>query len=173
MAKKDAVPATILKRIRGSQSPKFDLPISIRKLDGEEVQITLSCIAIRKTDWCKLRDERECDSLKAVIQDRAIEVAQSPADETVSAATENAPAPANQVDDVLSIVAQRGFEASTRAAMARDIKLIKSFAKGWELEDDFNADNLEALEEEFGGVLDTIISAYDGAVFRGRVGNFG
>lgn len=163
------VPATILKRL-GTQAPEFDLPVTITRLDGVAVQIDLRCKALRKSEWAKVRDER---------QRRLLESIASPAEATDDAATaaavpgkdEGEGTEARPIDAALRALDKTGFEANVTKGLRSDAELVLTFALTWGLEDDFTSDSLVALEDEFGGATRAIITAYENAIFQGRLGN--
>lgn len=169
------VPATILKRL-GTQCPEFALPVTIQRLDGAAVQIDLRCKALRKSEWAKVRDERQRALLEslapATTAPAPTEAAPAPADAAAPAPAEPAATdPARPIDAALQALSATGFEASVTKGLRSDAELVLTFALGWGLEDDFSADSLMALEDEFGGATRAIIAAYETAIFHGRLGN--
>lgn len=63
------------------------------------------------------------------------------------------------------------FTNAVSEDMRKGAELVSKCASGWDLEDEFNAANLIELEDAFGGTLASFLSAYDAAVFHGRLGN--
>lgn len=164
------VPATVLKRL-GTQCPEFALPVTIQRLDGAAVQIDLRCKALRKSEWAKVRDERQRALLESLAP-APTEATPAPADAAAPAATEPAAAEtARPIDAALQALHTTGFEANVAKGLRSDAELVLTFALGWGLEDDFTADSLMALEDEFGGATRAIIAAYETAIFHGRLGN--
>ena len=51
------------------------------------------------------------------------------------------------------------------------VQIISQAATGWSLEEEFNAENLEAMEDLIPGALQYSLAAIDLALFQGRVGN--
>ena len=51
------------------------------------------------------------------------------------------------------------------------VQIISQAATGWSLDEEFSAENLEAMEDMIPGALQTTLSAIDIALFQGRVGN--
>lgn len=166
MDKTKTVPVTLLKRL-GSQPPEFTLPVTIHKLNGVAVQISLRCRALRKTEWADARDERQRAALAALNPEAPQPQAEAPAD---AEATEAPPAKDGMTAALEAIVA-KGYAANVRQGLRDDADLVLVFALGWNLEDDFCADGLIALEDEFGGSLREILASYDKAIFHGRLGN--
>lgn len=169
------VPATVLKRL-GTQCPEFAMPVTIQRLDGAAVQIDLRCKALRKSEWAKVRDERQRALLEslapATTGPAPTEATPAPADAAAPAATEPAAAePARPINAALQALHTTGFEANVAKGLRSDAELVLTFALGWGLEDDFTADSLMALEDEFGGATRAIIAAYETAIFHGRLGN--
>lgn len=50
-----SIPAASLKSLAGT-APQFTLPVSFKRLDGEEVTIQFQALALRKTEWAAKRD---------------------------------------------------------------------------------------------------------------------
>ena len=164
---KKTVPVTVIKKL-GSQSPSFDLPVKVQRLDGTAVEITLNCKALRKSEWAKLRDENQRENAKVLL--RMAENSAEPvevAEDTMTAEQMRAKA----LDAAFATIKERGHETSVRDGLARASALVLAFATGWELEDAFSAANLCALDEEFGGFLDAAARQYDQAIYQGRLGN--
>ena len=63
------------------------------------------------------------------------------------------------------------FSAIVGEDMNKGAALVLQCADGWDLEDDFTTDNLKDMEDRFGGALASFLSAYDAAIFHGRLGN--
>lgn len=55
--------------------------------------------------------------------------------------------------------------------MQKAADLISKCASGWDLADAFTPESLVELEDTFGGALGAVLTAYDAAIFHGRVGN--
>lgn len=157
--KQKSIPAASLRTL-GNRAATFTMPVTVNTVDGSPIKLTLTCKALRKTEWAKLRDDRQRAAMEAVL---------SPAPEAEGGATESAER--SPVADALAAIAKRGHEANVRDGLARDAETILSFATGWDLEDDFTQENLQALEDEFGGALMAVLHAYDTAIYQGRVGN--
>ena len=51
------------------------------------------------------------------------------------------------------------------------VQIISQAATGWSLEEEFNAENLEAMEDLIPGALQSSLAAIDLALFQGRLGN--
>lgn len=68
---------------------------------------------------------------------------------------------------------QFSFVSSVGEDMRKGAELISKVAEGWDLEDAFTVANLVDMEDRFGGALGNFLAAYDGAIFQGRLGNFG
>ena len=166
MDKTKTVPVTLLKRL-GSQPPEFTLPVTIYKLNGVAVQISLRCRALRKTEWADARDERQRAALAALNPEAPQPQAEAPAD----AEAAEAPPAKDGMTAALEAIVAKGYAANVRQGLRDDAGLVLVFALGWNLEDDFCADGLIALEDEFGGSLREILASYDKAIFHGRLGN--
>lgn len=172
MDKTKTVPVTLLKRL-GSQPPEFTLPVTIHKLNGVAVQISLRCKALRKTEWADARDERQRAALAALNPEAPKSQAEATADAKADAEAEatEAPTAKDGMTAALEAIVAKGYAANVRQGLRDDADLVLVFALGWNLEDDFCADGLIALEDEFGGSLREILASYDKAIFHGRLGN--
>lgn len=63
------------------------------------------------------------------------------------------------------------FERMVSAGAADAANLIAKVATGWDLEDEFNAENLTELEDILPGALTEILGRIDAGLFQGRLGN--
>lgn len=153
-----SIPVTRLVRL-GTQAPTFDLPVDVTKLDGGQAKLVLVCKAMRKTEWAQTRDTLHAKALEAL---RAPVVDEPAADDGVVV---------DAVGAALANLLKQGQDAKVREGLTRDAEAVLEFATGWDLEDDFNAVSLMALEDEFGGSLSRILTAYDLAIYQGRLGN--
>lgn len=190
--KTKTVPVTVIKRL-GSQTAKFDLPVTISKLDGTTARLTLHCKALRKTEWAALKDAHQRASIEAVTEmvappapaptpapapaapakrSRKGNAAKAaPAALTAQPGTATAAQPESVADMVTSMILERGYETTVRKGIKSDAETVLQFAHGWDLEDPFTPDTLQQLEDEFGGALRASLNAYDIAIFQGRLGN--
>lgn len=172
------VAVTALKRL-GSQAPTFDLPVTITQLDGAQVKLTIQCKALRKTEWAKLRDENHRTIMEAVLKrhpEAAEATTEEPVDPVAEVPVDPAEAPAapegeSAIESALDNILSRGHEANIREGLGRDADLILKFATGWDLEDAFDVEHLQLLEDEYGGSMIAILSAYETAIYQGRLGN--
>lgn len=140
--------------VLGSQAIAFPLKITVSKLDGTEAVFTLTCKALRKTQWAQARDEYHASVLQGIKATVATAAATADAD-----TDEATPA----LGDKLHTMVTRGLQT--------DADLVLQFATAWDLADDLTAANLQALEDEFGGTLRQIINAFETAIYQGRLGN--
>jgi hypothetical protein len=185
-SKKDPVPVFVIKRL-GGQAPEFDMPVEIRKLDGTPASLTFRCKALKKTEWAAIKDARQREAIEATLNEK--EAAESAAVEPPAAEPQEkapkrgarkpkagteaeAPATAKALREVvLRTFDENSLLSAVKDALKTDASLVEKFAIGWDLEDEFNTANLEALENEFAGSLEAAINAYNQAVFRGQVKN--
>ena len=135
--------------VLGSQAATFPLTVTVKKLDGTEAALTLTCKAIRKTAWAKVRDEHYAKLL-----------------------SENKPAAAERADAAADAEPTgTRLQAIVTQGLQSDAGLVLQFATAWDLSEDLNRDNLQALEDEFGGSMSQIISGFEVAIYQGRLGN--
>lgn len=172
MATTKTVPVTKLKRL-GSQAPTFTLPVDIAKLNGRNHRVVFQCKALRKSEWAKLRDDHQRATMEAVLggEPAATEVPGDAPDDGVDGEAQVQQESQSPLADALDNILKRGHEANVREGLERDAAVVMAFATGWDLEDDFNADNLQAMEDEFGGSLGAVLMAYNVAIYQGRLGN--
>lgn len=73
-----------------------------------------------------------------------------------------------------------GEEGSTADTTLKEIvtdgmrhvaEMVAGAMSGWNLEDEFNVDNLIELEDQCGGSLAKVLNKYDAALFTGQLGN--
>lgn len=145
-SKQKSVPVTSLKSLGGA-APEFRLPVTIPTLGGEEITISFTARALRKTEWATLRDAL---AKPASAEESATET---------EAEAEPGPAP------------KFSFRSFVDGDMKKAADLLLKFATGWDLEDDFGAENLVEMEDRYGGSLSAVVTAYDAAIFHGRLGN--
>lgn len=179
-SKKEPVAVFILKRL-GAQAPEFDLPVDIQKLDGTPARLVLRCKALRKTEWAAIKDARQRELIESTLDTKVAAEADAVAAsdkapkrgrKKAADATDDTPKDANALREVvLRTFDENSLVGAVNDALKADAALVLKFAIGWELEDEFNEQNLGALEDEFAGAMETAINAYDRAVFRGQVGN--
>lgn len=153
------LPVTILKRL-GTKAPEFELPVTFPLLSGGEAKITLQCKALRKTEWAGLKDAAHRKHLERLFQ---------PPAQQVASATE--PTAEDALKAALSAWDENGHAPSVRKSLADDVGLVMAFAIGWDLEDEFSADSVMQLGDDYGGSIKAILEAYDAAIFAGRLGN--
>lgn len=186
--KTKTVAVTVLKRL-GSQPAKFELPVTISKLDGTTAQITLHCKALRKTEWAALKDSHQRAGIDAVTElvpkpvpatapaapakrVRKGNAAKAGLDALMAQPEAATAAPQESVADmVTSMIKKIGYETTVRKGIKSDADTVLQFAHGWDLEDPFTPSTLQQLEDEFGGALRASLNAYDIAIFQGRLGN--
>lgn len=63
------------------------------------------------------------------------------------------------------------FAKLATAGSKEAAELITKAATGWDLEDEFTAENLVEIEDLVPGSISTILGGIDAALFNGRVGN--
>lgn len=171
--KNQTLAVTIIKRL-GGQAPSFELPVTFGAKDGGTLQLTLTCKALKKTEWAAAKDKRQRELLENLYKaDPALqEAVEAPkGKKATKAKTDEAEAEKTPLQTALETLEKRGMSAAVREGMGHDAALVMEFATGWELEDVFNLASITELENEYGGAINAIVSAYDKAVFQGRLGN--
>lgn len=136
--------------VLGSQAITFPLKVTVTKLDGTDAVFTITCKAMRKTQWSQARDDYHA----SLMQDIKSTVASVTPEEGEAAPEQN-----NRLHTMVS----RGLQT--------DADLVLQFATAWDLADPLKAANLQALEDEFGGTLRQIINGFEAAIYQGRLGN--
>ncbi|MDR0216192.1 MAG: phage tail assembly chaperone [Comamonas sp.] len=63
------------------------------------------------------------------------------------------------------------FAKLASAGSKEAAELVAKAATGWDLEDDFTAENMVEIEDLVPGSISTILGGIDAALFNGRVGN--
>lgn len=136
-------PLTLLKSLDG-QAVTFDVPVELQRLDGSRAKIVFHCQAFGKRAWAQAQ-QRHMDALRA--REEALD--------------------ADGGDEA----APKRLDEQVDAAIVENAKLVREFATGWSLSDPFTQENLEDLEDRFGGTLAQLAAAYDRAVYQGQLGN--
>lgn len=156
MAKEKSIPVTSLKSLKhekgDGEKPTFNLPVIVKTLTGDELVINYDAKAYRKSEWAALRDDYRKKLLEG---DTAAQDAATDAD----------------AEDKPAEKADFSFEDLVNKGMHQAAEMVLLFAAGWGLEDEFNVASLVELEDTVGGTLAATLSAYDAALFNGRVGN--
>ena len=62
-------------------------------------------------------------------------------------------------------------EGAFKSAIENNVEFIFKIAEGWDLEDEFNAENLSLLDDEYQGAITAIGEAYRSALVEGKVKN--
>ncbi|MFT3815438.1 MAG: phage tail assembly chaperone [Acidovorax sp.] len=150
--KQKSIPAASI-QLLGAQPAEFDLPITLEKLDGETLEFAIRAKTMRKSQWAAIRDERQRAILQSV---------KTPDDEDTATPF---------IDKALALLDTRGEAAMSKEAAARDAAAVLHFAVSWPAEQPLNAGTLIDLEDELPGSLETIIAAYNRAIYQGRLGN--
>jgi hypothetical protein len=65
----------------------------------------------------------------------------------------------------------KGHKSDVKEQMQREAESVLQIAKGWDLENEFNLDNLIAFEDRYPGVLLAITQGYNAALFDIRLKN--
>src|SRR5690606_35898985 len=139
------IPAVVLKSL-GAIAPTFDMPVDIPNRGGDPIAITVTCKALGKLAWARIRD-----------------AANASADERSEARIEAASKEGERARIRVAEIVEEGLQA--------DSALVLEFATGWDLEDELTAENLARLEDQCGGALRAIVEAYELAVYQSRLGN--
>ena len=153
-----------LKTLAKGQAASFPLTIKLQRLDGPQVELKVTFAAHGKRAWSKIKDEFY-GRLRAEAAAR-VAAADTPAIDPDDLADAPATAEAiTEADDAHTLAGR------VSKAIANDAKLVLQIAKGWDLEDPFTTESLEDLEDQFGGALTAMVSAYDRAIYQGQLGN--
>jgi hypothetical protein len=180
-----AIPVTKIARLAGGQSPTFPLPVDFKLLDGTPAQITLQCKAHKKTEWAAIRDESQRETVRMIFNPEGLAElglagelvpdAAPPGDDLVDTA---APQPAasaapalDPLEMALSAIDTNGVLGKVNKALKQDAGLVLKFATGWDLEDAFTLEKIGEAENTFGGFIGNALTAYERAVYQGRLGN--
>lgn len=153
-----------LKTLAKGQAASFPLTIPLQRLDGVPLELTVTFAAHGKRAWSKIKDDFY-GRLRAEAAAR-VAAADTPAIDPDDLAAATATVEAITESDDAHTLAGR-----VSKAIANDVNLVLQIAKGWDLEDPFTTESLEDLEDQFGGALTAMVSAYDRAIYQGQLGN--
>lgn len=99
------------------------------------------------------------------------QAADTTAELPATTADQPADKPADQPFDYAAFFAKHGMQSLVQLGLEADAGLALKAATDWDLSDEFNAANLQRMEDEFAGSLSQLVHAYDIAIFQGRLGN--
>lgn len=145
--KQKSIPAVVLDLL-ADDDEAFSMPVEIPRRDKDPVTVTFTCRAMGKKAWAKVRDEAS-EAGNARSKARIEEVKKQGGDAVI------------HVSDIVE------------DGMTEDAKIITRFATGWDLAHDLNTENLQRLEDKFGGSMRAIVEAYEIAIYQSRLGNSG
>lgn len=130
----------------------FPVVIEVSDLNGTEFSITFDGIARTQKTWAKERD--------AMIAEASAKIK----------AAEEKPkkkAKAGEVEEVAEIDADAFLKYVTER-MTSEAKLTFKMASGWSLDEAFNIENMEVLEDRFPGSVAQLHDKYNAAIFGNR-----
>lgn len=157
--------------VLGSQAISFPLVVTVKKLDGTDSVLTLTCKAMRKTEWAKLRDDYHAAILRAAVEQGKANAQQAKAAAVASADSAADASTDNEATATHDFAAEHGLQSLVARGLKTDADLVAQFATDWDLETELTSGSLQELEDEFGGTLAKAISAYEAAIYQGRLGN--
>lgn len=143
--KQKTIPSVVLD-ILADDDEAFAMPVEIPRRDKDPVTVTFTCRAMGKKAWAKLRDEAN-EAARVRSEARIEEIKKQGVGAVIH----------------VSEIVQDG--------MTEDAKIILKLATGWDLAHEFNAANLERLENKFGGSMRAVVEAYEIAIYQSRLGN--
>ena len=153
-----------LKTLAKGQAASFPLTIPLQRLDGVPLELTVTFAAHGKRAWSKIKDE-------FYGRLRAEAAARVTAAETPAITIEHLDGTTEAVGAITEADDAHTLAGRVSKAIANDVNLVLQIAKGWDLEDPFTTESLEDLEDQFGGALTAMVSAYDRAIYQGQLGN--
>lgn len=81
------------------------------------------------------------------------------------------------VDDLMSTAEKaskskdKTIEGAFKSAIDNNVDFVLKIAEGWDLDDEFNAENIALLDDEYQGAITAIGEAYRSALVEGRAKN--
>lgn len=126
----------------------FPVEITVTDLNGEEFAITFDGIARTQKVWSKERD--------AMIAEAREKIKAETAKPKKKAKTEDA-----EVDDI-------SIAAIAEDRLNSEAKLAFKIASGWSLEEPFDIENVEELEDRFPGSIYALHEEYSKSIYGNR-----
>ena len=154
-----------LKTIFGPKED-FNVPVIVKNLHGQDVQIDFACKARTKTEWAPVKKEIVATRIAKIK-----EQAEAALKEEKKAKDDDT---AQTWKDTLKRVKE--FEESDAIALAgapnaEQAAIALKIANGWSLDIPMNAENLAAMEDAYPGSIEALVGGYDSAVFGAREKN--
>lgn len=143
----------------------FSLPVTVQELDGSETQIPFTCIGRTTLDWQPLilaRLEKEANTM--IEQEEKAEAEKAKAAETVEG--EAKPKKRERVK-----IPHAEINKNTDKAMKAGVAMVREVACGWELEDEFSDENIQAAIALYPGLQQKLWQEYDARIKGNRVKN--
>ena len=147
----------------------FHIPITVRELDGTESEIIFTFKGRTLREWHPMAVKRMTEDANAMI-DAAEEreklegkAADTPDDAEEKPKRKTKAKRLEYKEDEMAAAVQKG--------LARAADILNSIAVGWDLEDEFNAENLQLLCSRYPGVHQSAWEKYDARIRGNRLGN--
>ena len=149
----------------------FHIPITVHELDGSEAEIIFTLKGRTLRDWHPMAVKRMTEDANMMIdaaeeRDKLTEAMgdgdggeDAQPKRKKAAKTKRLEFKEQEAQDVL----QKG--------LARSAEIVLEVAVGWDLEDEFNAENLKVLCSRYPGVHQQLWEKYDARIRGNRLGN--
>lgn len=163
-----------LKTIFGPEED-FSVPVTVKNLNGSEVEVTFTCKARTLTEWAPLRKEIAAAALEPIRkQAEEAKAAAKKAKKNAGDSSDDQADEVSQWDNVLDNI--KKFDDAdpvdlTKVGIAKQAEFGMQIAAGWDIDDPLNAETLATFEDKFPGGIQILIDKYDAAIKGAREKN--
>lgn len=148
----------------------FHIPVTVHELDGTGAEIIFTFKGRTLRDWHPMALKRMTEDANMMID--AAEEREKLAEATVGEAeAEEGQAKRKKTKHKRLEYKEKEAHDVMQKGLARSAEIIQEVAIGWDLEDEFNEDNLKTLCARYPGVHQRAWEKYDARIRGNRLGN--
>lgn len=148
-----------LKTLAGAPAD-FAMPVTLKNLQGEDVEIIFTCIGRTLLDWHPIYGQRLTDEANAAMEQA----------DKAEAAKEAAEGEEGKKRKPLKYDAKE-VQKNMQDSLARGVALVREVAKGWDLEDEFSDENIKLMIAKFPGSQQQVHQEYHQRILGNRTKN--
>lgn len=147
----------------------FHIPITVRELDGSESEIIFAFKGRTLSDWHPMAIKRMTEDANAMID--AAEEREKLEGQAADTPDEAEEKPKRKTKAKRLEYKEDEMTAAVQKGLARSAGILLEIAVGWDLEDEFTAENLQLLCSRYPGVHQQAWEKYDARIRGNRLGN--
>lgn len=149
----------------------FHLPITMQELDGTDAEFVFTCKGRTLRDWHPLSVKRMTADANAMLD--AVEAREAAEAKNDEPAVDDVPKPKSKAKAKTKRieVTDAQLQESVDKGLARTTEIIREVASGWDLDDEFNDENIGLMCSRYPGVHQRLWEQYDARVRGNRLGN--